>query len=216
MGASESFLRKAIGWALRQYAWTDPREVKRYVKQNAARLSPLSKHSSPEELWRGAQHGARLSVQVQATTVRSSSATVLGAVRTAERSSAWPSTRLRPRHPRSHHFLSQVSQVGRAGFEPATSRLSGVRSNHYGPGETNRPGRDLELPTRKILRHFSRNILRHCVDVCKLVQHPAEHGAHLWVLNIRPDRFFEIELRAAGAPGDQARLPGADHARCTA
>ena len=38
----EFFLRKAIGWALRQYAWTDPREVKRYVKANQARLSPLS------------------------------------------------------------------------------------------------------------------------------------------------------------------------------
>ena len=36
------FIRKAIGWALRQYAWTDPREVKRYVKQNRVRLSPLS------------------------------------------------------------------------------------------------------------------------------------------------------------------------------
>ncbi len=36
------FIRKAIGWALRQYAWTDPKEVKRYVKANTARLSPLS------------------------------------------------------------------------------------------------------------------------------------------------------------------------------
>jgi 3-methyladenine DNA glycosylase AlkD len=36
------FIRKAIGWALRQYAWTDPREVKRYVKANKSRLSGLS------------------------------------------------------------------------------------------------------------------------------------------------------------------------------
>jgi 3-methyladenine DNA glycosylase AlkD len=36
------FIRKAIGWALRQYAWTDPREVKRYVRANRARLSALS------------------------------------------------------------------------------------------------------------------------------------------------------------------------------
>jgi 3-methyladenine DNA glycosylase AlkD len=36
------FIRKAIGWALRQYAWTDPKEVKRYVKTNRDRLSPLS------------------------------------------------------------------------------------------------------------------------------------------------------------------------------
>jgi 3-methyladenine DNA glycosylase AlkD len=38
----EFFLRKAIGWALRQYAWTDPKEVTRYVKANRDRLSPLS------------------------------------------------------------------------------------------------------------------------------------------------------------------------------
>lgn len=36
------FIRKAIGWALRQHAWTDPREVKRYVKANRDRLSNLS------------------------------------------------------------------------------------------------------------------------------------------------------------------------------
>jgi len=36
------FIRKAIGWALRQYAWTDPKEVRRYVKAHKARLSPLS------------------------------------------------------------------------------------------------------------------------------------------------------------------------------
>jgi 3-methyladenine DNA glycosylase AlkD len=36
------FIRKAIGWALRHYAWTDPREVARYVRKNRERLSPLS------------------------------------------------------------------------------------------------------------------------------------------------------------------------------
>ena len=36
------FIRKAIGWALRQYAWTDPIEVRGYVKANRTRLSPLS------------------------------------------------------------------------------------------------------------------------------------------------------------------------------
>jgi 3-methyladenine DNA glycosylase AlkD len=36
------FIRKAIGWALRQYAWTDSREVRRYVKANKARMNPLS------------------------------------------------------------------------------------------------------------------------------------------------------------------------------
>jgi 3-methyladenine DNA glycosylase AlkD len=42
----EFFLRKAIGWALRQYAWTDPEEVKRYVRANASRLSPLSQREA--------------------------------------------------------------------------------------------------------------------------------------------------------------------------
>jgi 3-methyladenine DNA glycosylase AlkD len=38
----EFFIRKAIGWALRQYAWTDPIEVRRYVNANRERLSSLS------------------------------------------------------------------------------------------------------------------------------------------------------------------------------
>ena len=42
LDSPEFFLRKAIGWALRQYAWTDPREIQRYVKQHADRLSALS------------------------------------------------------------------------------------------------------------------------------------------------------------------------------
>jgi 3-methyladenine DNA glycosylase AlkD len=36
------FIRKAIGWALRQYAWTNPKEVRRYVDANRERLSGLS------------------------------------------------------------------------------------------------------------------------------------------------------------------------------
>ncbi|MEI7924813.1 MAG: DNA alkylation repair protein, partial [Chloroflexota bacterium] len=40
------FMRKAIGWALRQYAWTDPDEVVRYVTAQADRLSPLSKREA--------------------------------------------------------------------------------------------------------------------------------------------------------------------------
>ncbi|ONH32129.1 DNA alkylation repair protein [Pseudofrankia asymbiotica] len=40
------FLRKAIGWALRQYAWTDPDEVRRYVAARADRLSPLSRREA--------------------------------------------------------------------------------------------------------------------------------------------------------------------------
>ena len=42
LSSKEFFLRKAIGWALRQYAWTDPKEVKRYVREHEAELSPLS------------------------------------------------------------------------------------------------------------------------------------------------------------------------------
>ena len=38
----EFFIRKAIGWALRQYAWTNPREVSRYVRAHRTTLSPLS------------------------------------------------------------------------------------------------------------------------------------------------------------------------------
>jgi 3-methyladenine DNA glycosylase AlkD len=42
LDSKEFFLRKAIGWALRQYAWTDPSEVKRYVQRKRDRLSALS------------------------------------------------------------------------------------------------------------------------------------------------------------------------------
>lgn len=46
LGDREFFIRKAIGWALRQYAWTDPREVARYVRANESRLSGLSKREA--------------------------------------------------------------------------------------------------------------------------------------------------------------------------
>jgi len=44
--SKEFFLQKAIGWALRQYAWTDPREVARYVRQRGKELSALSKREA--------------------------------------------------------------------------------------------------------------------------------------------------------------------------
>jgi 3-methyladenine DNA glycosylase AlkD len=44
------FIRKAIGWALRAYAWTDPDEVARYVHANRARLSPLSRREALKNL----------------------------------------------------------------------------------------------------------------------------------------------------------------------
>jgi len=46
IGSTEFFLRKAIGWALRQYAWTDPDEIARYVAVNEGRLSGLSKREA--------------------------------------------------------------------------------------------------------------------------------------------------------------------------
>jgi 3-methyladenine DNA glycosylase AlkD len=46
----EFFLRKAIGWALRQYAWTDPAEVRRYVCAHAQALSPLSRREALKNL----------------------------------------------------------------------------------------------------------------------------------------------------------------------
>jgi 3-methyladenine DNA glycosylase AlkD len=46
MADTDFFIRKAIGWALRQHAWTDPDEVVRYVTANAARLSGLSKREA--------------------------------------------------------------------------------------------------------------------------------------------------------------------------
>jgi 3-methyladenine DNA glycosylase AlkD len=46
LASKEFFLRKAIGWALRQYAWTDPKEVRRYVREHEGRLSPLSKREA--------------------------------------------------------------------------------------------------------------------------------------------------------------------------
>jgi 3-methyladenine DNA glycosylase AlkD len=50
LGKKEFFLQKAIGWALRQYAWTAPLEVKRYVKKNSARISALSKREAMKNL----------------------------------------------------------------------------------------------------------------------------------------------------------------------
>ncbi len=46
LDSKEFFLRKAIGWALRQYAWTDPAEVRRYVARQGDRLSGLSRREA--------------------------------------------------------------------------------------------------------------------------------------------------------------------------
>jgi 3-methyladenine DNA glycosylase AlkD len=42
LDSKEFFLRKAIGWALREHAKTDPAEVRRYLTANRMRLSPLA------------------------------------------------------------------------------------------------------------------------------------------------------------------------------
>ena len=44
------FIRKAIGWALRDYAWTNPDPVARFVADNAERLSGLSKREATKNL----------------------------------------------------------------------------------------------------------------------------------------------------------------------
>ncbi|MGW1160010.1 DNA alkylation repair protein [Streptomyces sp. NPDC002513] len=41
-GHPDFFIRKAIGWALREYAKTDPDAVREFVAREGARLSPLS------------------------------------------------------------------------------------------------------------------------------------------------------------------------------
>ncbi len=49
----EFFLRKAIGWALRQYAWTDSREVRRYVSARGTALSNLSRREALKNVQKG-------------------------------------------------------------------------------------------------------------------------------------------------------------------
>jgi 3-methyladenine DNA glycosylase AlkD len=44
--SKQFFLQKAIGWALRQYAWTNPAEIRRYVRAHKEQLSPLSQREA--------------------------------------------------------------------------------------------------------------------------------------------------------------------------
>jgi 3-methyladenine DNA glycosylase AlkD len=48
----EFFIRKAIGWALRSYAWIDPDEVVRYVREHEQHLSPLSRREALKNISR--------------------------------------------------------------------------------------------------------------------------------------------------------------------
>jgi 3-methyladenine DNA glycosylase AlkD len=45
LGSDEFFINKAIGWALRQYAWTNPVPVKKFVKATKG-LHPLSRREA--------------------------------------------------------------------------------------------------------------------------------------------------------------------------
>jgi 3-methyladenine DNA glycosylase AlkD len=47
---TDFFVRKAIGWALRDYAWTAPDSVARFVAANADTLSGLSKREATKNL----------------------------------------------------------------------------------------------------------------------------------------------------------------------
>ena len=53
LGERDFFIRKAIGWALRAYAWTDPDEVAGYVRANERRLSALSRREALRNLGGG-------------------------------------------------------------------------------------------------------------------------------------------------------------------
>jgi len=44
------FIRKAIGWALRQYAYTDPQAVRSFLRAEQERLSPLSLREAGKHL----------------------------------------------------------------------------------------------------------------------------------------------------------------------
>jgi 3-methyladenine DNA glycosylase AlkD len=49
-GHPDFFMRKAIGWALRQYGWVAPETVRAFVKANDAKLSGLSKREALKNL----------------------------------------------------------------------------------------------------------------------------------------------------------------------
>ena len=52
MHESEFFIRKAIGWALRQYSYVDGNAVFQFVKDNKSELSTLSKTEALKALKR--------------------------------------------------------------------------------------------------------------------------------------------------------------------
>jgi 3-methyladenine DNA glycosylase AlkD len=46
----EFFMRKAIGWALRDYSWCDPDAVIKFLDENGDKLSPLTKREGAKRL----------------------------------------------------------------------------------------------------------------------------------------------------------------------
>jgi 3-methyladenine DNA glycosylase AlkD len=56
LGERDFFLRKAIGWALREHSKTDPDWVLAYVREHGTRLSPLSRREALRRL--GAARGS--------------------------------------------------------------------------------------------------------------------------------------------------------------
>ncbi|MBB5192338.1 3-methyladenine DNA glycosylase AlkD [Silvimonas terrae] len=49
-GHTDFFIRKAIGWALREYAWTAPETVRAFLAQHGHRFSPLSVREASKHL----------------------------------------------------------------------------------------------------------------------------------------------------------------------
>ncbi len=49
-GEKEFFIRKAIGWALREYAWHDPAAIHGFLNQYSAQLSPLTQREAGKNL----------------------------------------------------------------------------------------------------------------------------------------------------------------------
>jgi 3-methyladenine DNA glycosylase AlkD len=49
---TEFFIRKAIGWALREYSYANPAEVMKFIDQNKEKLSPLSVREASKGLIR--------------------------------------------------------------------------------------------------------------------------------------------------------------------
>jgi len=50
LGSREFFINKAIGWSLRNYAWTDPGWVSAFLREHREKLAPLSYREAAKHL----------------------------------------------------------------------------------------------------------------------------------------------------------------------